>query len=284
MRHHLWLAPLLAAAVLAGCSSGAPPGSPAGQEKAATLQADSAPASEQGEATLADKVDDTSTARQLAPPVRTGSVSIDLARLNQIQAQVDQGHTPGYLDPEDVVRGAGAPLGLSPAADVIRLERLIHLGEGSGTGEAYVYVLHGGREYVVQLIQPVKTGPAGIWAVNSIRDIGQQKDNERKLAVLKQYFQALAGRDYDTAYRLMSRRFRQGLAAPETLANNSVQEVEGVERLAWASPGPDTMYVEIRLKLSTQNRSAWGDGENDRFAGFVQESGDWKLDSLATSP
>lgn len=249
------------------------------------MQAQSVPGADPGDSQgTARKPVETGNDKQAAPPVRTGSVSMDLAKLKEIQAQVDQGHTPGYLDPEDVVRSSGQALGLSPATDVIRLERLVHSGEGSGTGEAYFYVLHEGREFVVQLIQPVKTGPAGIWALNSIRDIGAQEENERKFAVLSQYFQALAGRDYDTAYRLMSRRFRQGLAGPEALANNSVQEVEGVERLAWASPDPDTMFVEIRLKLSDQNRSAWADGSNERFATFVQENGGWKIDGLATSP
>ncbi|MGE5590643.1 MAG: hypothetical protein ACM3ZA_08535 [Bacillota bacterium] len=280
MRYRLWLAPLLAAAVLAGCSSGAPAGPP--QE--AVLQAQNAAGAESGEDQAARKLDESAAARQVAPAVRTGSVSMDLAKLNEIQAQVDQGHTPGYLDPEDVIRSSGMALGLSPATDVMHLERLVHSGEGSGTGEAYFYVRHDGREYVVQLIQPVRTGPTGIWALNSIRDIGVLEENERKLAVLNQYFQALAGRDYDTAYRLMSRRFRQGLAGPEALANNSVQEVEAVERVAWASPGPDTMYVEIRLKLSTQNRSSWADGDNGRFASFVEENGDWRIDGLATSP
>lgn len=276
MRRYLWLGPLLAGALLAGCNSariGAQP--PAHEERIAAPQA-----------ATADQVAKGASVLQAAgpAPVRTGSVSIDLAKLKQLQVEVDRGHKPGNLDPEEVVREAGQGLGLDPAADTVRLEQTTAQGQGSGGDEAYVYVLHAGREYVVQLIQPVKPGPGGIWAVNSVRDIGSKSENDLKLAVLQRYFKALAAKDYQTAYDLMSRRFRQGLPGPVGLSGNSIEQFQGVSRVPWFSPGPNAMYVEIRLKLSRQNASAWGDGSNDRFASFVQEDGAWRIDALATSP
>lgn len=280
MRRCLWLAPLLTGALLVGCSAARPPESPPAEEKRAEAPQTPADRTETGAAATAAL----DAAAAGAVPLRTGSVSMDLARLKQLQAEVDAGHKPGNLNPEEVVREGGRALGLNPAGDTVHLEKMVARGQGSGTGEAYVYVLHAGREYVVQLIQPVKTGAGGIWAINSIRDIGSKSDNDAKFASLQRYFEALATKDYRTAYELMSRRFRQGLAGPDGLAGNAIAAFEGAERLAWASPGPDSMYVEIRLKLAVQGGSAWGDGANGRYASFVEEDGAWHIDALATSP
>lgn len=92
--------------------------------------------------------------------------------MEQIQGQVDAGHQPWRLDPVQVATEEDQRYGLDPAAgDRFERVRTVDVGEGSGTGEAYVEVTHGGRRYVVQLIQPNGPGPHSIWTINSIRAI-----------------------------------------------------------------------------------------------------------------
>ncbi|MHB9144196.1 MAG: hypothetical protein ACYC5Y_02550 [Symbiobacteriia bacterium] len=270
MRRWLWLIPVVGL-VFAGCSSAAPPGAgsaPADSGAMQSLQAKEAPL-----VRAAVGGDDL---------LRTGSVPMDPVHLKGVQAAADAGRNPASLQPVETVRSAAADLGLDLQQDAVRLDYAVAPGAGSGASEAYVDVLHAGREYVVQLIQPVRSGPGGIWAVNSVQDMGLARDNALKLDTLRRYFGALAAKDYAVAEDLLARRFRQS-TSPESLAGNSIQSALGVERITWNSPAADVLVVDIKLSLSGGG-SAWGDGDNMRFARFVQEDGAWKIAALATSP
>ena len=110
---------------------------------------------------------------QDCPPgtVYVGSVELDMEELQQLQAAVDQGHQPWRLDPLEVARDEGEELGFDPANDVYELLSLVEMGEGSGTGEAEVLVIHGEHLYIIHLIQPVRPGLGGIWTINDVREV-----------------------------------------------------------------------------------------------------------------
>jgi hypothetical protein len=101
--------------------------------------------------------------------VYVGSVELDMEALQQLQESVDQGHQPWRLDPLEVAQDEGEALGFDPANDVYELLSLVEMGEESGTGEAKVLVLHGEHLYIIHLIQPVRAGLGGIWAINTIQ-------------------------------------------------------------------------------------------------------------------
>lgn len=282
MRRSVWLVPLLAGLLLAGCSSAAPPragdSSPGSGTKQPLVANGAAKDLKKDTAAVQSALGEAAGADDLL----TGSVPMDPVRLRDVQAAADAGRRPESLDPVRTVTAAAADLGLNLKQDQVKLDYTVSQGAGSGTGEAYVDVLHAGREYVVQLIQPVRSGPGGIWAVNSVRDVGSARDNAAKLDVVRQYFAALAGQDYDTAYGLLARRFRQSTSAA-SLAGNDIAQVVSVERATWNSPSADVLVVDINLRLSG-SRSAWGDGINTRFVSFESEDGAWKIAGLASSP
>ena len=101
------------------------------------------------------------------PPIQTGAVPLDVAALQRIQQDVDQGHMPWRLDPLEVAREEGPKLGFN-ATD--RFELLSQApNAASGTNHAIVRATHAGRAFEIQLIQPVKIGPNGIWTINDVR-------------------------------------------------------------------------------------------------------------------
>ena len=100
--------------------------------------------------------------------IDTGGVELNMTDLETIQTSVDNGSQPWRLDPVMVASADGVRYGFS-IEDTYRLSKEPAIGEGSGTGEAEVEIDHGGKTFVVQLIQPVKTGDDGVWAINSIR-------------------------------------------------------------------------------------------------------------------
>jgi hypothetical protein len=74
---------------------------------------------------------------------------------------------PWRLDPLEVVREEGPKLGFSPTD---RFELVSQApGAASGTNHATIRATHAGRAYEIQLIQPVKIGRNGIWAINDVR-------------------------------------------------------------------------------------------------------------------
>lgn len=93
--------------------------------------------------------------------IRLGTVEINYDKLKEIQANVDNGHQPWYLDPVQVAMETGSRYGFDPREDQFTL-----LNQQEGT--AQVEVTHNHRQYVIELIQPVKQGNDGIWTIKSI--------------------------------------------------------------------------------------------------------------------
>lgn len=102
--------------------------------------------------------------------ITLGAVENDFTELETIQESVDGGSQPWRLDPLHVAMSDGVALGFDQDNDDFTLVSKIEIGEGSGTGEAEVEVVHGETTYIIQLIQPVKQGSEGIWAINSVRE------------------------------------------------------------------------------------------------------------------
>ena len=100
--------------------------------------------------------------------IKVGSVENDLEDLEKIQESVDQGSQPWRLDPYMVALSDGVELGFDQE-DIFTLISEVEMGEYSGTGEAEVEAVHNEIIYIIQLIQPVKQGEEGIWAINSVR-------------------------------------------------------------------------------------------------------------------
>lgn len=110
------------------------------------------------------------TASAPAPPTGTplppgevyvGKVELDMEALEQLQAAVDQGHQPWRLDPLETARDEGQNLGFDPTQDTFDLLP----SPDPATGEARALVLCGEGFYVIHLVQPVRIGPDGIWAI-----------------------------------------------------------------------------------------------------------------------
>ncbi len=93
--------------------------------------------------------------------MRLGSVAVESGQAQQLQRDVDQGHTPWRLDPLQVAREDGQKLGFASGD---RFELLRQTG-----GQATVRAVHGGQTYEIQLTQPAKTGPSGIWMIGEVR-------------------------------------------------------------------------------------------------------------------
>ena len=111
----------------------------------------------------------TPTAQVIPPPtsppppdeVYVGEVELDMAALEQLQAATDQGHQPWRLDPLEVTRNEGVGLGFDPAQDTFELLPV----PDPATGEAQVLVLRSEGFYVIHLVQPMRVGPDGLWAI-----------------------------------------------------------------------------------------------------------------------
>jgi hypothetical protein len=74
---------------------------------------------------------------------------------------------PWRLDPLEVAREESPKLGFSSTD---RFELINQApGAASGTSHALVRATHAGRAYEIQLVQPVKVGKNGIWAINDVR-------------------------------------------------------------------------------------------------------------------
>lgn len=101
--------------------------------------------------------------------IKVGPVENDLENLKKIQESVDNGSQPWRLDPYAVAVSDSIELGFNQEKDTFTLTSKTEMGEYSGTGEAEVEAVHNEVTYIIQLIQPVKQGEEGIWAINSVR-------------------------------------------------------------------------------------------------------------------
>lgn len=100
-------------------------------------------------------------------PILTYPVFVDRKRAEWLQARVDRGQETWRLDPLQVAQREGRMAGFT-AEDRFTLVFRQEKGGGSGTGEATVEAVHGGKRYRIQLIQPLGPGEKNIWMVNSV--------------------------------------------------------------------------------------------------------------------
>ncbi|MCX6806930.1 MAG: LysM peptidoglycan-binding domain-containing protein [Candidatus Berkelbacteria bacterium] len=95
-------------------------------------------------------------------------LQIDLAKMKEIQALVDQGNQPWRLDPIEVTK-AEAPANYELAAtDSYTLKSKDDV-RGEATVEVKKNIGSEIKTYTVSLVQPVTKGGKGIWAIISIK-------------------------------------------------------------------------------------------------------------------
>lgn len=99
--------------------------------------------------------------------IQLGHPEIDPDEVKAMQDRVDAGEDLWLLDPLEVAKREGPKFGFS-ADDTFNLIQQIEVGEGSGTGEAVVQVVHRGDLYFIQLIQPNGPGEDSIWWINAV--------------------------------------------------------------------------------------------------------------------
>ncbi len=94
-------------------------------------------------------------------------VPIDSAKMSALQTEVDNGHRPGELDPEQVT---GDFLVYNLAIPVSNMQV-----KKQRNGQCDVTVsLQDGRTIQLVLVQPVRTGSTGIWCVQKYRFLTKQ--------------------------------------------------------------------------------------------------------------
>lgn len=101
--------------------------------------------------------------RPVPEDVKLGPLTIDLAQMQQIQAQVDNGHQPWRLDPVQVAMAEGQLLGFTPAGG-----DQFQLVSQDSAGNATVAVQHAGARYLVHLVQPNGVRLGSIWTIKAV--------------------------------------------------------------------------------------------------------------------
>lgn len=86
---------------------------------------------------------------------------VDPAAAQSVQGAVDAGDQPWRLDPLEVARADARAFGISPGDPM----QLVH----EEAGAALVRCQHAGKTYEIELKQPARLGPSGIWVVTTIR-------------------------------------------------------------------------------------------------------------------
>ena len=99
-------------------------------------------------------------------PLRIGQIPVDRAIYTARQNAVERGLIPWATDPIEVVRHDGSSFGLQPS-DAARLAGQ-DVDPTTLVPRAKVTVEQGGQALVVTLIQPIQTGPKGVWAISEI--------------------------------------------------------------------------------------------------------------------
>ncbi|MCL6548320.1 MAG: hypothetical protein K6T30_05365 [Alicyclobacillus sp.] len=104
------------------------------------------------------------------PEVVTGRVEIPGEDYARIQMAADMGINRWRLDPVQTARMVGSQnLGLRPEDVYQFIEQ--YIDPGSGLQHAVVRVIHGPCTYLVELYQPERQGPTGIWVVESVTPV-----------------------------------------------------------------------------------------------------------------
>lgn len=94
------------------------------------------------------------------------SFEIDQKKAEGIQSQVDAGQLLWYLDPVSVAKDQ-----IPSTYSISENDRFELKSKNTAEGIAIVEVIHNTKVYQVKLIQPVKKGSDGIWAVESVSRI-----------------------------------------------------------------------------------------------------------------
>lgn len=109
-------------------------------------------------------------------PVRVSPVHLDRERQAWLQGLADAGREVWRRDPLEVARREGRMFGLR-LSDGFRLraveEAPPRAGLRPGAGRATVEVAHEGEKYEIALVQPVRPGDRGIWAIESVRAVAR---------------------------------------------------------------------------------------------------------------
>lgn len=102
-----------------------------------------------------------------AGTIAVGPVEIDPDEISALQARADAGEDEWLLDPLAVAKREAPKFGFTDR-DTFHLISQVEAGEGSGTGEAIVQVVHNSDLYFIQLIQPNGPGENSIWWINAV--------------------------------------------------------------------------------------------------------------------
>ncbi len=99
------------------------------------------------------------------PSLRYTEIPMDMDKLDVLQAQVDQGHQPGNLDPEQVSREF--------INQSLQIDTVINLELQQSKKNIRIYKASNDEqpEIEIYLVQPVRQGSGGIWAVKKYRRI-----------------------------------------------------------------------------------------------------------------
>lgn len=90
-------------------------------------------------------------------------VPINMSDMQALQNEVDQGHTVGKIDAEQVTREFLSVNLQIPADQVETVEPVS--GSSSESKAEYLVTLTDGTKYEIYLTKPVRQDPTGIWAV-----------------------------------------------------------------------------------------------------------------------
>lgn len=100
------------------------------------------------------------------PEVVTGYAEIPDEDYIMIQEAVDRGQNLWRLDAVRTAQVIGKLFGLQETDQYSLVQR--YYDPGSGLQHANVRVKHEACKYLLELFQPVKVGPKGIWVLQSI--------------------------------------------------------------------------------------------------------------------
>lgn len=103
-------------------------------------------------------------------PLRLGPAPIDRAIYTARQNAVDRGAIAWATDPIEVVHHDGPSFGLNPddPAQIVRRDA----DPASLVPRVLVQVRQGDSQYLVTLIQPIRSGEGGIWAIAEVEAYG----------------------------------------------------------------------------------------------------------------
>ncbi len=103
------------------------------------------------------------------PGEQSVAVLIETAIVEKLQQEVNSGSKLWLLDPVAVVKNNAEKYGFDSNKDSFTLLSQVYNSTAKGSGKAYVLVGHDATYYVVQLVQPARSGTNKIWQITSIQ-------------------------------------------------------------------------------------------------------------------